>query len=173
MTVNFFGVPIDMVMHLQAVPYPVWAAQLVISVFFIAGFMTQYQSVYRYTFETPEAKHRLTGRISLMILSVGVAVIVHLMGYIVGSNGVMFHNIGLFLLLFALMDEEIGLWEFGVRTAALVSVWCMHHNMHFDRPQFWISLFLLGIVIIVTRRYRHSIRQHLWFSFGVFTLNYS
>jgi hypothetical protein len=103
-----------------------------------------------------------------MVLSIGVGMILHLMGYVVGTNTVMFHNVGLFLLLFPLLDTGISWWEVAVRIAGLLSVWVMHHSQALNSPQYYASLVLLAIGVIVMRRYRIYIRKTLWASVGIF-----
>lgn len=169
MTMNVFGVHILMQMHLEVVAWPLWFAQILIAIFFTSGFIGHYQDIYDIAFN-PEhsARKRWVARIALMVLSIGVGMILHLMGYVVGTNTVMFHNVGLFLLLFPLLDTGISWWEVAIRVVGLVSVWMMHHSQALNAPQYYASLVLLAIGLIVMRRYRVFIRKTLWASIGIF-----
>jgi diguanylate cyclase (GGDEF)-like protein len=146
-----------------------WIAQVLIAIFFTSGFIRHYQNIYRNAFVIPDYKHKMAARIALMVLSIGIGMMLHLMGYVVGKNAVMFHNLGLFLLLFPLLDDDISIWELLIRIAGLDVVWVMHHNMHYDRPQFWISIVLLTIGVLAMRKWPDYIRNHLWASMATFT----
>jgi hypothetical protein len=90
------------------VAWPLWFAQILVAIFFTSGFIGHYQDIYDIAFNPAHsARKRWTARIALMVLSIGVGMILHLMGYVVGTNTVMFHNVGLFLLLFPLLDTGI------------------------------------------------------------------
>jgi diguanylate cyclase (GGDEF)-like protein len=55
-----------------------------------------------------------------------------------------------------------------VRIAGLLSVWVMHHSQALNTPQYFVSLALLAVGLIVMRRYRIYIRKTLWASVGIF-----
>lgn len=169
MTMSLFGVHIRMVLQLDAQSAPIWFAQLLISIFFISGFIRYYQSLYQYAFnDHSHPTYPVGARTLLMVMSLGTAFILHFMGYMVHSNALMFHNVGLFLLIFPLLDASINKLELLIRLAGAVSVWFMHHNMHFDRPQFVISLILLAFGVILMRKYPRQIRDNIWASLALF-----
>ncbi|WP_407894152.1 diguanylate cyclase domain-containing protein [Lacticaseibacillus sp. N501-2] len=169
MTMNVFGVHVVMVMHLAVVAWPLWVAQILVAVFFTSGFIGHYQDLYDYAFSAERtAGKRWAARIGLMVMSIGVGMTLHLMGYVVGNNTVMFHNVGLFLVLFPLLDSGISWWEVAIRAGALLSVWMMHHSQALSSPQYDLSLLLLVIGFVVMRRYRVYIRKTLWASIGMF-----
>lgn len=170
MELNVFGIHLNMVLRLDVQSAPIWIAQLLIAIFFMSGFISYYQAVYQYAFvrqQTPRTR-QIGARILLMVMSLGTGTILHLMGYLVHNNSLMFHNIGLFLLIFPLLDAAITHWELLVRLAGLLSVWLMHHSMHYDRPQFWVSLVLLAVGVVVLRKYPQQIRDNAWASLGMF-----
>ncbi|WP_461213399.1 diguanylate cyclase domain-containing protein [Lacticaseibacillus sp. GG6-2] len=170
MTMDMLGVHLTMVMHLQKVPWMLWFAQLLVAVFFTSGFVGHYQNIYGIAFASPRSKtQRWIARIGLMALSLGTGLILHMMGYLVGSNSVMFHNVGLFLLVFPLLDDGISWGELAVRIGGLLLVWTMHYSANWTHPTFALSLVLLAIGIVVMRLWHEQIRHHLWASMGVFT----
>lgn len=170
MTMDLFGVHLMMVMHLQKVPWVLWFAQLLVAVFFTSGFVGHYQDLYGFAFDATHSKRqRWLARIGLMVLSLGTGLILHMMGYLVGSNSVMFHNVGLFLLVFPLLDDGISWWELIVRVGGLLLVWLMHYSVDWAQLNFSLSLALLAIGIVVMRLWHQQIRHHLWASMGIFT----
>lgn len=166
---NFFGMQLDMTMTLTTQPTTMWLAQVLIAVFFASGFIRHYHNLYNDAFYNDQYKHKLAARIILMVMSIGVGMALHMMGYAVDKNAIMFHNLGLFLLTFPILDDEINPLELGIRIAGLLMVWLMHHQMGFARPQFWVSLVLLGAGIFVMHHWRKYIRSHLIASLSLFT----
>lgn len=79
------------------------------------------------------------------------------MGYISGSNAMMYHNIGLFILVFSILDEEINLGEYLIRCTALIVVWMMHHVNDMVTVNFGISMVIALIVLVTIWRYRRTI----------------
>jgi diguanylate cyclase (GGDEF)-like protein len=172
MQINLLGVHINMVMVLEKLPLPVWFAQVLIAIFFTSGFVRHYQEVYEYAFDATHTKAwRYTARGLLMVMAIGVGFILHIMGYVVGSNSVMFHNVGLFLMLFPLLDTGITWWEVVIRIGGVLSVWLMHHALDFGRPEFFLSLVLLALGIAIMRRFRHQLRHTVWGSMAIFAYN--
>lgn len=170
MVMNVFGVHLNMMMHLQVLPWPVWVAELLMAVFFTAGFVGNYQDIYGYAFDHEHTKaQRLGARVTLMVMALVVAAVLHLMGYYVGSSAVMFHNVGLFLLVFPLLDSNLSKSEVAVRVLGLVAIWTMHHASALNQPAFGVSLGLLAIGVVVMRLYHQYIRRTLWASIAIFS----
>ncbi|MFC6169335.1 GGDEF domain-containing protein [Loigolactobacillus jiayinensis] len=136
-----------------------WAAQLTVAIFFIAGFVSFYTEVWNRAFgdSTRSRKERILLRISLIVLSIGLGSILHFAGYFGGSNAMMYHNIGLFILVFSLLDEEINIGEYLIRCVAIIVVWTMHHVGFFMVDRFAISMAILMVILVVIWRYRHVI----------------
>ncbi|GAK46982.1 diguanylate cyclase [Secundilactobacillus oryzae JCM 18671] len=139
-----------------------WAAQLLVAVFFIAGFVSFYTEIWDQAFVNPRRsrRERISMRVVLVVLSVGLASILHVAGYISGSSAMMFHNIGLFILVFSLLDADINIGEYLVRCFALVAVWLMHHVNDFMMMKFAVSMIIAIIVMITIWRYRSYIEPH-------------
>lgn len=157
-------------MQLHLVALGPWIAQLVVATFFIVGFIDIYMAMWHTAFRnlhTTQAK-RLAYRISLMLLSIGVSAILHFVGYISGVNAMMFHNIGLFVLLFALLDADINFGEYFIRCAAVIIVWAMHHVNDIASIKFFISIGILLFMLIVIRRYHKTINSKFIANFITF-----
>lgn len=128
--------------------------------------MAMWHTAFR-NLHTTQAK-RLAYRISLMLLSIGVSAILHFVGYISGVNAMMFHNIGLFVLLFALLDADINFGEYFIRCAAVIIVWAMHHVNDIASIKFSISIGILLFMLIVIRRYHKTINSKFIANFITF-----
>lgn len=98
------------------------------------------------------------------MLAIGIGTGLHMVGWLVFTNatGLMFHNMGLFVLTFILLDEHETWWEYGIRVLGVLDVWVMHHMGYFDRPQFVISALgaLLGLLVLWL--FRNQIRYQVW-----------
>ncbi|WP_235804457.1 GGDEF domain-containing protein [Loigolactobacillus coryniformis] len=138
-----------------------WAAQLTVAIFFIAGFVSFYTEVWNRAFSDSERSRteRIWLRVALIVLAIGLGSILHFAGYLGGSTSMMYHNIGLFILVFSLLDEEINFGEYLIRCVALITVWAMHHMGHFMVDRFAISMIILVIILVVVWRFRHTIES--------------
>ncbi|MFD1317998.1 hypothetical protein [Loigolactobacillus zhaoyuanensis] len=136
-----------------------WAAQLTVAIFFIAGFVSFYTEIWNQAFRNTQRprSERIVLRAILILLSIGLGSVLHFAGYISGNNAMMYHNIGLFILVFALLDEEINLGEYLIRGGALIVVWAMHHMSHFMPQRFTISMLILLLLMVVIWAYRRVI----------------
>lgn len=169
MEMSVLGVHVNMVMMLQQLAWPVWFAQVLIAIFFASGFVRHYQELYQYAFDLNHKKaRRFAARVLLMVMAVGVGAMLHIMGDVVGSNSVMFHDLGLFLMVFPLLDTGITWWELAVRIGGVLSIWLMHHATGFLRPEFVVSLVLLTIGVVIMRVFRHQARHTVWGSLAIF-----
>ncbi|MDV7718445.1 diguanylate cyclase [Pediococcus ethanolidurans] len=140
-----------------------WIAQLIVAVFFIVGFIDIYMAIWHTAFRnihSGQAK-RVTYRVLLIVLSVGVSSVLHFAGYNSGNNAMMYHNIGLFILVFSLLDEDINFGEYFIRSAAIVIVWTMHHVSGLTSWKFLISMAILLVMLVIIRRYRNEISLNL------------
>ncbi|KRM55270.1 Signal transduction diguanylate cyclase [Lacticaseibacillus sharpeae JCM 1186 = DSM 20505] len=173
MVINFFGLKINMMMHLQVMQVPMLVVDLIIATCFTAGFISYYSRLSRLAFHDDERNvpqsWRVVARWALPVMSIGTGTILHFMGYLTHKDAMMFHNIGLFMLVFTLLDEHINIVEYAARVLGAVWVWQMHHNMHYDRPQFWLSLALLFVAVVLMRKYHEQIRYNIWLNIATFT----
>ncbi|WP_196246289.1 sensor domain-containing diguanylate cyclase [Lacticaseibacillus zhaodongensis] len=161
-----------MSMNLHLLSLPTWFAQLLIAIFFASGFVSFYQKLWWEAFrkEGLSEQRKIAFRVALMVLSFGVAICLHLVGYEVHLNGVLFHNLGLFILAFPLLDQRISRGEYALRVVGLLIAWSLHHVGYFGQFQFWLSLVLLGLVIAVIYIYSKRIRYSVLLSIGTFTI---
>ncbi|KRL80801.1 Signal transduction diguanylate cyclase [Secundilactobacillus paracollinoides DSM 15502 = JCM 11969] len=152
-------------MHeMQLVSLGPWLTQLLIAIFFMSGFVTYYLRVWNDVFQHNTKTHRqqIAGRLYLMALALVVGGILHLAGYVGASNAMMYHNIGLFVLTFPLLDDKINLWEYSERSIALISIWIAHHIGDLTSARFMLSLLGLVVILAAIRRYHEKIRLTYW-----------
>lgn len=153
-------------------PLPAWLLllQIVLVVMVAAGFVSYYRRTWHYVFATEQTGHTqyrsLRGGLLLVVLILGLGM--HYAGGAMPTNGIMFHNIGLFLLSFTLLDRDAHWWEFGARLAGVLAIWVSQYGPQFDRWQFWVSLILLGVAVVALWRYRDEIRYNPARHIGVF-----
>ncbi len=152
-----------MEMNLHVLEIPSFIVQLVFSGFFIAGFVTYYQRIGERAFADSERTdaQRIRSRVYMMLLSIVIGIIMHLGGYHFTIGGMMYHNVGLFVLAFPLLDSEISLWEFAVRAFAIIAIWVIHHLDALTTSPTIGSFIVLAGVLYVARRYHGQIRYNL------------
>lgn len=153
-------------------PLPAWllALQIVIVVLLATGFVSYYRQLWHMIFATEQSEQmqyrRLRSGLLVLVLTLGLGF--HYAGTVMYTNGIMFQNIGLFLLTFTLLDRDASWWEFGARFVGVLVVWVSHYGPHFSRWQFWVSLVLLAIAVVALWRYRDEIRYNTWRHIGMF-----
>ncbi|WP_412989365.1 GGDEF domain-containing protein [Pediococcus siamensis] len=141
----------------------IWIAQLLVAVFFIVGFIDIYMAVWNAAFRNLHTKqeNKILYRVLLILMSVGISSILHFAGYNSVTNAMMYHNVGLFILVFTLFDEEINIWEYLIRCGALSVVWTVHHINDITTLRFLISIVVLVAMMVIIRRYQKRITRHL------------
>lgn len=143
----------------------VWFAQLLITFMFASGFISYYRRFWQFAFLKLKDKPAMQWvmRIGMMVAAIGIGTGLHMVGWLVFTNasGLMFHNMGLFVLTFILLDQNINLGEYGIRVLGILDVWLMHHMGYYDRPQFTISLIGLVIGVVILWVWRDQIRYHV------------
>lgn len=153
---------------------PLWFAQLLITFMFATGFISYYRRVWQLAFVLLADKPVMAWLVRALMIgaSVGIGTGLHMVGWLVFTNatGLMFHNMGLFVLTFTLLDKGITWWEYGLRLLGIADVWAMHHMGYFDRPQFLLSVVGAGIGVGVLWHFREQIRYTVWRHIGVYTL---
>lgn len=171
MSHTILGIHLNMVLHLTVLSLPMLLAQLIIATFFASGFVSYYQKLYVYSFRTADVQRwrQIGGRMLLMVMSIGTGMIFHLMGYVKGPDSMMFHNVGLFLLIFPLLDTGINKSEVALRIIGMLSVWLMHYMGTYETTRFWIAVAFLVVGVVVMRRFRSRIRESFVESVILFT----
>lgn len=142
--------------------WQIWLAQIVITVLFAAGFINYYERAWHYAVHDKLVARQWGLRLLLLAVCVVTGIELHMIGWQVFTNatGLMFHNLGLFVLTITLIDKHNTLFEFLAKIAATLSIWLMHHENYFDRPQFAASLASLALAVVVLWARRNVIRNH-------------
>lgn len=171
MEMNILGVHIQMLLHLNVLSAPVWISELLISSFFVAGFLNYYQILYQRAFivQGIQATQQYLFRAGLLVMSIGTALILHLIGYLMGDNALLFHNIGLFLLVFPLLNDRTNHFEFLIRILALLGILAMHQEMYYQRPQFIVAIILILAIVLGMRHFVIQIQKSIWACLLAFT----
>lgn len=167
---DLLGTHFDLILRLTPQSWIIWLAQSIIALFFMAGFLSYYQKLYRYAFveEHPHAQ-QLGVRIGILVMSVGTAVVLQVIGYLMIHSALMFHNIALFLFLLPFLNSSLGKFENGMRLVMLIGFWLLSHIGFYGRPQFWISVGLLAVGVVIMLRYAPAIRANFWMSTAITT----
>ncbi|WP_125711464.1 sensor domain-containing diguanylate cyclase [Lacticaseibacillus porcinae] len=153
-------------------PLPAWLLllQMMIVVLLATGFVSYYRRSWHYVFDTEQAGHTqaraLRSGLLALVLVLGLGF--HYAGSVMFTNGIMFHDIGLFLLTFTLMDRDADWWEFVARFGGILVIWLSHYGPDYSRWQFGVSLGLLIVAALVVWRYRDKIRYNPARHIGLF-----
>lgn len=155
----------EMSMHTLATP--TLLVQLVFACFYISGFVTYYQHVWHRAFRQPDttANERMRYRIYMMILFLGIGNVLHFGGYAVSGSAMMYHNVGLFVMAFPLLDDDISWWEYAIRAAGVIEVWVMHHMANITAPVTIVSFVVLAVLLVLIRKYQTRVRYNIWINF--------
>lgn len=148
-----------------------WLAQILITVLFAAGFSNYYERAWHLAVHDQVRWRQYLLRWTLLLACCGIGLELHMIGWRVFTNasGLMFHNLGLFVLTITLVDKHSSLFEFGVRVAAILLIWLMHHDGYERRPEFTISLLLLALGVGVLWLLRDKIRNHALRQVGIYS----
>ncbi|MFD0897865.1 hypothetical protein [Loigolactobacillus binensis] len=141
---------------------PLWGTQLMVAIFFIAGFVNTYMEMWARAFREPQrsAHNRLLHRVLLLVTSIGIGGLLNGMGYFSNQSAMLYHNMGIFILVLALLDEDTNLLEYLLRCVALVVVWLLYFINDFTNLSFVISLTVLVVTLINIRIFRTQIGPH-------------
>lgn len=78
-------------------------------------------------------------------------------GYAGSVNAILHHNIGLFILILALLDEDTSIWEYLIRCGLLINMWCQYYVNNFVQWGFIVSMVVLLVTLVLVRHYRTKI----------------
>lgn len=138
-----------------------WPTQFAIAAFFTMGFAITYYQLWRHAFVTESTRaHHYLARTELVVLGLVLGILLNLMGIVVplNSNSMMFHNLGIFVFFFMMLDERINLGEFILRCLAIYGVLLVQHGGNYDRWQFWVSLAAVTLVVVGAYIFDQQIR---------------
>lgn len=138
-----------------------WITQLLVAQLIISGFVNFYTQVWNRGFGDVHQSHkkRVIYRGLLIVVSTGLSMLLFLAGYVNASNTttMMYHNIALFILILAILDEGINGGEFLIRCVSLTTLWLLHHSSDYTTPRFGISLLAMWFVLVIIWQYRAKI----------------
>lgn len=136
--------------------------QLLVAVFFISGYVSFYMRMWSRGFRDPERSkvNRSAYRIFIILMTLVCATILNAVGYISGTSAVFYHNVGLFIVILALLDEDTNIGEYLLRCLMLVAIWMVYYVGHFSQIRFLISMAILVVVLILVRLFRVAIGPH-------------
>lgn len=148
-----------------------WLAQILITVLFAAGFSNYYERAWHLAVHDQQRWRQYLLRGLLVLACCGIGIELHMIGWRIFTNatGLMFHNLGLFVLTITLVDKHNSAFEFGLKLAATLSVWWMHYDGYYSRPQFGLSLAFLAIAVVALWLFRDKIRNHSLRQIGMYS----
>jgi diguanylate cyclase (GGDEF)-like protein len=148
-----------------------WLAQILITILFAAGFSNYYGRAWHLAVHDQLHWRQYFLRALLALACCGIGIELHMIGWRVFTNatGLMFHNLGLFVLTITLVDKRNSLFEFAVKVVATLSIWWMHHEDYYSRPQFSISLLLLTAAVVALWLFRDQIRNRALRQIGMYS----
>lgn len=148
-----------------------WLAQILITILFAAGFSNYYERAWHLAVHDQLRWRQYFLRALLALACCAIGIELHMIGWRVFTNatGLMFHNLGLFVLTITLVDKRNSLFEFAVKVAATLSIWWMHHEDYYSRPQFSISLLLLTVAVVALWLFRDQIRNRALRQIGMYS----
>lgn len=129
-------------------PLIVWIVQLVIACFFTAGYLSFSTGLWQNTFHNTiiSRRRKVFSRIAITVTALGIGSILHFIGYVVGNNAVMYHNIGLFILVLSLFDDGINIGEYLIRAVWIAMIVSMHYMGAFESWRYLIGM--VGVLVV-------------------------
>lgn len=138
--------------------FNLWMSHLLISVFFVAGFITYYEWHVKWAIQTP--RPTTVGEWLRRFSVIGVTVLLCLwLQYITGAKAVsvlLFLNLQLFVIAYPLLNDRLTDFEFWLQGAIGGSFWFINHT--FDLELFIGVALVLIIMGTVLRLFRNQIR---------------
>jgi hypothetical protein len=131
-------------------PLIVWIVQLVIACFFTAGYLSFSTGLWQNAFHNTiiSRRRKVFSRIAITVTALGIGSILHFIGYVVGNNAVMYHNIGLFILVLSLFDDGINIGEYLIRAVWIAMIVSMHYMGAFESWRYLIGM--VGVLVVAT-----------------------
>lgn len=158
--------------ELKVMSLPMWITQLLVAAFFAAGFVSFYQFLWNQAFNKSDVAKgaKIALRVGMVALTFGVAFGLHAMSYELPVNGMMFHNLSLFILVFPLLDQQITPGEYTLRAAGLVIIWLWRYIGHFYELRFYLAAVVLLLIIVLMRVFSRRIRYNMLLSVATFVV---
>lgn len=144
--------------------FGMWIGRTVLSVFFVAGYLTYYDSAFYQRLRTERGSWQKRGintaiRIGIML---GVAIGLQWAAVSVQQGGDMYINLLLFVISYALLDEGTGIVEYLFNWAVMSFFWFVNHP--FDEHLFVLVAVIFAIASVILRRFQTTVHYHLiWY----------
>ena len=134
-----------------------WIGRLLLSTFFVAGYVTYYGSKYYSRLRESQAQgpryilQRLAMLLVPLVLAIGLQLIANTTA--VGQN--LYLNLQLFVIVYPLISDDLALWEYSLRWLMMLPFWYFNHP--FDlRFCLFVTLCFGGLFFLV-RRWQRTI----------------
>lgn len=141
-----------------------WLTQLFVAQLFIAGFVNFYTQVWNRGFGDlhKSRKKRIFYRFALVFLSAGLGFLLFIAGVTSPSStaAMAYHNMSLFVVILAVLDEGINRGEFLVRCLNLLILWLLNHGNNLQTQRFGVSILIMLFILLLIWNYRHQIESH-------------
>lgn len=142
--------------------FNLWASQLLISIFFIAGFITYYEWHVRWALGTRgdlTTRQRLA-RLSLPAVIVLLSIWLQYTTYTREISVPLYLNLQLFVLAYPLLNDRLTSWEFWIQGLIGGLFWFINHTFI---PELFLSVAIILIIQgLMLRYFRPIIRYNWW-----------
>ncbi|WP_054680369.1 GGDEF domain-containing protein [Lacticaseibacillus sharpeae] len=156
----------DMPVTTTPLQLELWLAELVISALFASGFVVYYRQLWSMA-QTDSARQTQRARwlnVAMIAITTILGLSLQSVATILGADavGMVFDNLGLFILAFPLLDEGSSLVAYIVRAAALLWMWTLHYWTAIGDWNVYVSLILLLVLLVGLRLFADKIRYNVW-----------
>ncbi|KZL42949.1 GGDEF domain-containing protein [Secundilactobacillus collinoides] len=145
--------------EINAVPYWLWAIELVVTAFFMFGYLTVYLNMTRHAFDEIGSHQRLW-RMGLIPMTYCTGIALNVLGLYSLTYSLMFYSLAVFVFVFPITDEGISFIEYVFRALGIIMVGVIHHLPVIAMLQ---SVGFLALLVWVVAVYivRSHVRHHL------------
>ncbi|WP_054760913.1 hypothetical protein [Secundilactobacillus collinoides] len=112
--------------EINAVPYWLWAIELVVTAFFMFGYLTVYLNMTRHAFDEIGSHQRLW-RMGLIPMTYCTGIALNVLGLYSLTYSLMFYSLAVFVFVFPITDEGISFIEYVFRALGIIMVGVIHH----------------------------------------------
>lgn len=143
-----------------------WFGRLLLSIFFVAGYVTYYGSAYYSRLRSSRATglryvlQRLAMLIVPLVLAIGLQLIANTTA--VATN--LYLNLQLFVISYPLISDDLALWEYSLRWLMMLGFWYFDHP--FDLRFLLFVTLCFAIMFVVVRRWQKLIHYQVAANFA-------
>lgn len=145
--------------EINEVPYWLWAIELVVTAFFMFGYLTVYLNVTRHAFDDSDTHSKLW-RIGLVPMTYLTGFALNVLGMYSLTYSLMFYSLAIFVFVFPITDEDISLIEYAFRALGVIAVGVIHHLPMIDAIQS-VGFVAVLIWVVVVYLLKSRVRHHL------------